>query len=351
MMIKKSYISILIILFGLSCDSNQFESQGYWIGTYSTSNNNSNFLGYNPALLRKHEGELLDTIKLKRVLLFEKDSMVIASFNETQYYGYYERKLNFSTEKDSIKIKTEEDEFKFKYKYENNNTLSINFINDEYRIQKDHFIQADEFEMAHQEYLINSFLINTPVTLGKRTDKIEFLKPSWKHMGEFLQDSLEAIYGYGNDWYFYTLEKELFLSIGNELIHINDFDGQSIHGYTYNKQISKIKITASSYDNSFEVKHLIGQWQNTGDLNNSKNNYKLKISSDKIIITTNSFTDTLQWNLNKYENKILIKNDHYDRNGNYWNIKSISENRLTIKRDTTNRHYTEIETMNLTRIE
>ena len=324
----------------LSCQNTNFKSEGNWVGIYSLLDNSSQ--------IEKFEEEFIDdTIRLKKILSFKEDSMVLASFNETLYYGFNQYKSKFNLEEDSIKINHKEEEIAIDYFYDNE-FLIIDFYGDERIKYRDYFIQIDEYGMSNKEKEISSFLTNNPIVIGQRTDKLELALPGWHHMAEFIQDSLEANYGYGNDWYFYSIEKELFLIIGDYIIQVSEFDKEKIYGFIYDRKTSKIEIKKSNYSQTFDRKLLIGNWiedkenENSEETNERK---KLKITGNKIIVKSQVYSDTLEWNLNKYGNKILIRKDDFQRHGKYWKIEKLSEEELEIKRKIEENRESKIETL------
>jgi len=301
-----------------SCQKNEFKPKGNWIGIYSLLDKSSQ--------IHEFEKEYIDdTIQSKKILSFEEDSMILARFNETFYYGFDQDKFKFKLGKDSIKFNYKGKEIGLEYSYENR-YLNIDFYGDERIKHIDYFIQIDDYGMSHKEKEISSFLINNPIVIGQRTDKLELTPPTWHHMAEFIQDSLEADYGYGNDWYFYSIEKELFLIIADYIIHVKRFDKERIYGLVYNRKVSEIEIKKSSYSQQFDNRLLIGNWVEDQEIK------KFKITDEEIIVNSQTYSDTLKWNLNKYGNKIVIEKDDFERHGKYWKIQMLSKKELVIKR-------------------
>lgn len=229
---------ISILLTSLNCQNTSFKPEGYWIGMYSLIDKST--------YIEDLEGDIFDdTIRLKKVLTFNNDSLILTSFNETLYYGFNEYNLKYSFTKDSIIIENKTEHFAVEYSYGNEENLVIDFDENGRVKYKDHFTKIEEYEMSHKEKEIRSFLINNSIVLAQRIGEIEFNPPSWKHMGEFIQDSLEVNSGNGNYWYFCSIDKELFLIIGDYVIHVSEFDNEKIYGYTYDRKRSKIEIEKS----------------------------------------------------------------------------------------------------------
>ncbi|MEN0050524.1 MAG: hypothetical protein AAF806_25895, partial [Bacteroidota bacterium] len=149
------FISISILTVSLNCQNTNLEPEGNWIVAYSLLEESSPMKGL--PLIN-------DTIRLKKIIRFEEDSMAVASFNETLYYGFDERKLKFNLGKDSIIL---EHEVAIDYSY-NNGLLAIDFYgsSDSYSKYIDHFIQIDDYEMAHKQEEISFFLTNNPIIIG-----------------------------------------------------------------------------------------------------------------------------------------------------------------------------------------
>lgn len=331
---KTKLIILISIFFATqSCQRNEFKSEGNWIGIYSLLDESSE--------IHEFEKEYIDdTIQSKKILSFGEDSMTLASFNVTLYYGYDQRKIKFKLEKDSIKFNYKEKETGLEYSYENR-FLGVGFYGDERIKHIDYFAQIDDYGMSHKEKEISSFLTNNPITIGQRTDKLELTPPTWHHMAKFIQDSLEADYGYGNDWYFYSLEKELFLIIADYIIHVKGFDKEKIYGLIYDRKISEIEINKSSYSQQFDHRLLIGNWIEDQKIK------KFKITDDEIIVNSQTYSDTLKWNLNKYGNKIIIEKDDFKRYGKYWKIQKLSNKELLIKREIEENRESKIEILTL----
>lgn len=329
-------ISILIAI--QSCQNNDFKSEGNWIGVYSLLDRSSQIHELEKAYVD-------DTIRSKKILSFEEDSMILVSFNETLYYGFNQNKFKFKLEEDSIKFNYEEKETGIEYSYENQ-FLVIDFYGDERIKHIDYFIQIDDYGMSHKEKEISSFLTNNPIVIGQRKDKLELAPPSWYHMAGFIQDSLEADYGYGNDWYFYSIEKELFLIVADYIIHVKGFDKEKIYGLVYNRKVSEIEIKKSYYSQQYDRKLLIGNWVEDKENKDIKRK-KLKVTGKEIIVNSQTYSDTLEWNLNKYGNKILIEKGDFERHGKYWKIQLLSNNELVIKRKIKENRESKIEILTL----
>jgi len=335
------------MLANVNCKNNNFNAQGHWIGIFRVEK--TTYTSGAPSLIKNHEGYYIDTVKSNSVLSFNRDTLVLTNFNETFYHGFTEYRINFDLEKDSIRTEYENKKIPIKYSFLDENVLVWNGDSNRSSKHQDHFIQVKEFEMANKKDEISSFLTSHPILLNERTDKIELIPPHWHHMGEFIQDSLEANYGDGNDWYFYSLKNELFLIIGDQLIHVSDFDHKKLYGYTYHKKNSEVRVTQSSYSKKINIDQLFGKWnklESPTDKNNIKKNLNLEISSKKIIVNSKNFSDTLRLNLNKYKNKIRIEDSHNDRHGKYWKIDSLSKDQLVLKIKYEN-DYSPIEVMRL----
>ena len=329
----KLFVIIPIIIVFLSCQNNSFTSRGNWIGIYSLLDESS--------LYEEFEKELVDdTIQIKKIISFQGDSLVLTIFNETLYYGFNQDTVKFKLEKDSIKFNYKEKEFAVNYSF-NDELLTVDFSFDERVKYRDYFIPVKEYRMSHKKNEISSFLTSNPITIGQRKDKLELDPPTWYHMAEFIQDSLEADYGYGNDWYFYSIEEELFLIIGKYLIHVNGFDDKKVYGLLYDNKITKIEVIKADYPQKYDLKLLRGDWVE----NNSNEKKKLKIDNEKIIVNTKNYSDTLDWNLNKYGNKILIKKDRFMRQGEFWKILLLTNEDLIIKRKIRENMPPQIETL------
>jgi hypothetical protein len=222
-----------------------------------------------------------------------------------------------------------------------NGVLFVDFLGDESIKYRDYFIQIDEYGMSSKEKEISSFLTSNPIVIGQRKEKLELAPPSWYHMAEFIQDSLEADYGYGNDWYFYSVEKELFLIIADYIIHVKEFDKEKIYGLVYDRMVSEIEIKKSNYSQQYDHRLLIGNWVE------DKKMKKLKITDEEIIVNSQTYSDTLKWNLNKYGNKIIIEKDDFERHGKYWKIQLLSNKELVIKRKIEENRESQIEILTL----
>lgn len=324
----KLFFLISIIVTILSCQNSNFKPEGKWIGVYSLLDKSSP--------LYEVEKEFLDdTIRVNRILSFEEDSMVLTSFNETVYYGFNQYKLGIILERDSIRIRYEGEEGAWRYLYDSE-FLNLDIRKDEGIKYDDYYTKIDEYGMVHKEEALDSFLTSNPIVLGQKTDRIELFPSDWYHMGNFIQDSLEVDYGSGDDWYFCSIDKELFLIIGENLIHVKEFENEIIYGVTYFKNASNIEIKKYNYNNSFNNKLLLGNWIREKEDNqpniDSTAIKDMKISDEQIILDAESYSDTLDWDLNKYGNKVLIKKDNNDRHGEYWKIQKLSKNELVLKR-------------------
>lgn len=347
----KLFLLLFVTLTCLSCQNDEFDTQGYWVGAFMVFYSKDH-PSKAPSLTKKDGTYYTDTLRLNEMLFFNNDTLIFTRFNETFYQGFIEREYHFDLAKDSITIMHEEEEIPISYSYGHGNLLAIDLKSSEYGPKLlDHFIRVEEYKMADKKQEINSFLTNNPITIGGRTDKIELMPPHWHHMGVLIQDSLEANYVSGNNWYLHSLEKELFLVIGNQLIHVSDFNYQKLVGYTYSPKISEIEILKSGYEQKFKTDDLIGNWSvlehttkdGVGQIQ------KIAIGRDTIIAAGKEFLDTLQWESNNYENKLFIDEDHYERHGNYWKIERLSNDQLVLKRKKNNGFLPEIEVIILKR--
>lgn len=340
----KTKLTILILIFitSLNCQNSNFKLEGNWIGIYSLLDKSSQFKGL-------QEDYFEDTIQSKKILSFETDSMVLSVFNQSLYYGFNQDKFKFKLESDSIRLGYKGDTFALDYSY----TQGFFMIDlyDKDRIKyRDHFIQIEEYGMSDKEKEISTFLINHPIIIGQRNDKIELATPHWNHMGEFIQDNLKADYGYNNDWYICTIKKELFLIIGDYLMHVKKFDKEKIICKTYDRKINEIEIKRSKYTKQFDHEFLNGNWVQKKDYKISEDSdeiFQLEINDKKIIVNSKIFSDTIEWNINKFGNKILIERDYHDRHGKYWKIEKLSKNELVIKRKLEENIKSRIETLAL----
>lgn len=318
------FILITILITNLNCQDTSFKSEGIWVGIYSLLDKSSR--------IEKFEEEFYDdTIRLTKILYFKEDSLFLTNFNETFYYGFDKHSFKYSLKKDSLKIGYNDKEASIYYFYDNKGFLYLDFKEDGRIKYKDYFVQIEEFGMSLKEKEIGSFLTSSPVIIGQRADKIELTPSHWHHMGEFIQDSLEANYGYGNDWYFCSIDKELFLIIGDYVIHVSKFDNDKIYGFTYDRKVSDIEIRKSNYPRKFDLELLIGNWVVKDDRELSTGQ-TIEITDNQIIVNSKNFSDSLVWSLNKYGNKILIGNDHFERHGKLWKIENLSKNEILVKR-------------------
>ena len=347
---KRKFLTlILILIIGLSCRDSNFQSEGIWIGVNGILVIHPDF-EKDVHYLNIMREKLSDTIQIKKAISFKEDSITLSTFNETLYYGFDEYKLKYNFSNDSLLLENEGKKGSLKYFFDDRRILSIEFDDSEPLRYRDYFTQIEEFKMSHKKRDVDTFLTNSPILIGQRKDKVEILPTHFNHMGDFIQDSLETNYGYGNDWYLYTLEQELFLIIGNYLIHISEFNDKKISGFTYNNKASQIEIKKSPYTEDFNPELLIGNWiKIDNDSGNFEKNGIQRISfSDKyIIVNSNSYTDTLEWKLNKYSNKVLLRNDKYERHGKYWKIKQLSKYNLVLKRKIEKNWNSKIEVLTL----
>jgi len=331
----KLHILLLFAIVNINCKNNNFNPQGNWVGISNIRH--STFYSGDPALMKMSEGDYIDTFDLKGVLSFNKDTFVYTNFNETVYHGFTEHKMKFELNGDSIYVEHEGESKPIEYSFIDGNILVLNLKSSEDAKYENHYVQVEEFKMANRENEINSFLTSSPIVLNDRTDKIELDSQIWYHMGKFIQDSLEMNYGSGNDWYFYSLGNELFLIIGNQIIHVSNFNNDILYGKKYGIENSEVKISKSSYSKKFNTHLLKGKWVVIkSSLNNTPklNDEELEISNNKIIITDKNSIDTLEWNLNKYKNKIIItsNNRRYREYGSCWKINTLSKNQFVLKR-------------------
>ncbi len=251
-------------------------------------------------------------------------------FNETLYDGFVEERYNLGLVEDSLILNLGERRVPVKYTYNDGEKLVLNSESNR-SIFKDHYIQIKQFNMVKKMDKVESFLTSNPLLLDERTDKVELLPKNWYHMGAFIQDSLAANYGYSSNWYLYSLGSELFFVLGNKLIHIKGLDEERLYGIKYGIKNKEIVISKSHYTDKWNIDNLYGKWKNNNGEFGGRNQ-TLEIGRDKIVITSEQYSDTLKWNLNNYKNKLFISNDNFERHGNYWKIEDLSNNRLVVER-------------------
>ncbi len=323
------FLILLLMVNIFSCQNDEFSSKGNWVGTFNVHHRlYTNGDDGDPRLIQRVNGYIIDTIDIFKVLSFENDTVTIASFNETLYYGYDERNWAFYHVSDSIYIEYDGEKVPLGYSY----------INDRFVLHAEgdggskydlHFVPVKNYNMAGKIDELRNFLLGSPITLDGGKNKFEFLPEHWLHMAEFVKDSMELDYEIsGNDWYLYKLRKELFLIIGHKIIHIKEIDDESIYGQTYNKDGSEILIQKSEYNKKFATEYLNGSWIST----NSDDDRVITIKDDSINISEKNDSKTMEWKINKYQNKMLLNSYNEYKYGQFWKIISLSKSELVIKK-------------------
>lgn len=329
------YIVILILLVNLSCKKDEFKVNGYWLGDYRVEGRKNSFKNSTT----KHNGLYRNTVELSRILYFTKDSLVTTELVESENNDFHQYRTEIELKKDSLILKTDEWTMPTKISFTNirENLLVMEYENSNHNHSikhfEDHFLKLKEFNMVPNESKISDFLINNPVTLGNRTDRIELQDPYWRHMGVFLQDSLKANYG-NNSWYLHSLGNELFLIIGDQVIHISKFEHPILHGYNYRNKSRPIKIQKSDYKYSYEIRDILGEWIVSNNFVDEKEINKIKsikIEEKNILIIRQHSTDTLQWKLNKFNNKIVFDSNNNSEYSKYWKIENLLPQRIVLK--------------------
>lgn len=356
---NRAIIILVLVLSILSCKSKQQKIENIWLSKNQISHIKADTIHLNDPRKKVHitkpnkNALYLDTLPSNQFYRFEDDSLTILVFNETFYWEYSTHQLKYELSNNSIEIiDLEGNPFIMKIRQLNNKKLKLSYQNEENEQYEEEvyreFKKIDRYNHRANKEVLDNMLVSSEFKIEGNESTIEFT-PQQKHQeSPIITSDLNLNFGFENNWYSTTFEEELFLVLGNRIIQIIELTNNTIVGETFDQRIKLFKVRGNT---SFELEFLKGNWQSVS--NNStlakEVNLRLEISDSLIYKYENSRTDTLIWDKNKYNNK-LIFNDFYQyswHDKNYWNIIELTENHLKIERLQENIEYPKTEYLTL----
>ena len=361
-MTKKAYTAILITIYlGLvSCSENDLS--GYWIVTHEISYakadtivGNDSIYGKYPMLFPNDDALYIDTTTRKYLFKFEEDSIRITVFDESDYAGYRTNAFLLESQKDSLILTSERETFSLKIERISDEILEISY-HDEYNTRiytdiKNVLVPVRSYNQAAEKDSFITELVGNAYIEDPEQGIIEFLSPSWFHMGIILCDDLTSKYSEYDDWYLEDFGTELFLGISDKIYQVAGLSEKGIEVVSYEQNIEYKLIEKVKPDEIFDENFLIGHWlrnvsATSRDRSSNVNEYyieSIQIHPQDLIVSGESFSDTIGWELNNMNDKVIIEPDYHATVGTYWKMTSLTLDTLVFDRISLNQGLSEVE--------
>lgn len=321
---KISLVKILIIVLLFSCGTNEDKIQKTWVGKYEVQHSDS-------------KGERISETPLRQIIQFNKDSFIIKRYPINLYLEGIGERISQAYKIQENQILTSKDTFNIQNVF--SDSLIISF--DSSHTKRIIYEELERYNQAERANELIEFLTSNTFTTQEDTIIIEF-----RNNRKYVSPSFNFGAGGNQFWMIDTFEDELFLVFDGFLgavIQITNFNSNQIRGKIYYKD--NIEIIWNKFENEIEFNNsqLIGEWEKIQEpmppppIEDEKEYYNkefLRIADNKITRYEGFRKDTVDWEFNRGKNIIIFPN--YDRArsrlGKQWNIMSIENDTLTLKR-------------------
>lgn len=321
------YLSFLLLL--ISCNTSPKTIEKTWIGKYHVYNEGK-------------ADEFVDFSASKGLIRFDKDSVIINDFQFIDVAG--------------------REEERFKYKLDDNRNLVLfNFNSDGIDSM---FISLNDSQLILRKPPNTKFCFEVLPIYNQAKEKQKLLDSLTSYTYKIVMDTFEVFYEFQKDyttfnttahsnvflrnrsyWRWTQSGTELFLKLddfyGNTL-HIKSISEKEIKGVTYGKENRVVSLERVLPQHKFNPVHLIGEWEEIVDYPlppppppppaGTKYYEKeiLKISEKELIRHRFLGSDTVQWKMNRLNDKLFIPK--YINELGAWAIEKLDAEYLTIKR-------------------
>jgi hypothetical protein len=318
---KLHLVKILLVLIIGGCITNKEKIKKTWIGKYEIQNTGT-------------ENERIMHSGIRRILKFDDKKLITKNFHfDFLTDDNNEVSKSFQIVENQIILK--EDTLSIK---DISNDSLVFFSNSEYP-SKVVYEKLPNHNQVKREKDFFDFITSNSFLIQEDTVKIEF-SPN----GKYVSDNFKVGVGSNQFWMIDKFENELFLVLDGfwgAVFHIERFDSKRIVSKIYWKENKEIIFNKIDKETGFNISEIIGEWEQQGNLippppvENEEEFYNdetLKISESEIIKFEGFQRDTFTWELNRGKDIIILEGNKNIWNPKQWNILSIEDDILTLKR-------------------
>jgi hypothetical protein len=200
--------------------------------------------------------------------------------------------------------------------------------------------KLQRYNQADEEQELFDFITSNIFSIQEDTVQIEF-----RNNGKYVSDNFKVGVGSNQFWMIDKFESELFLVLDGfwgAAFHIENFNSERIVSKIYWTENKEIIFNKVNQESGFYISEIIGEWEKEENpipsppVENVKQFYNeefLKISESEILRFEGFQRDTFKWELNRGKNIILLEGNRNKWNPKQWNILSIEDEFLTLKRE------------------
>lgn len=325
---KSSLLYLFVVLFFFACNTSTQPIEKTWISKYRI---------YHAGKHNEH----ISSGGLKFLFRFDEDSL---GFNDFQFMG--------ASDKGEMKFKYRIHDttlFLFDFNSEGIDTIPISLNDSQLVLQESPSLKTvfgilPTYNQAKEQQKLFNYL--TSFTYKIVTDSFEVVYEFQKDYTTFNTTVHSNLFiknmGY---WKWTQSGTELFLELDDlygNMLHIKTITEKEIKGVIYGKENREVSLERVLPQNKFNPVHLIGEWEEIIDYPlppppppppPGRKYYEkeiLKISEKELIRHRFLGSDTVQWKMNRLNDKLFIPK-YIDELG-AWAIEKLDAEYLTIKR-------------------
>lgn len=318
-------LKFLLILFISNLTIKSFcQIRSTWIGKYHTAIENGK----------------TDKFPLQKVIKFDKNELIEYYFNKD--FLFSESKVdtsNIQFYESNIIVKQKNKIDTLEFRIDHGNLVLIDKTNDNLMVYE----QLSRYEQSKNIFEFNKFINNNIFKIRGEESTVEF---DVNH--NLTLSNLDLYWGDNQYWILEEFENELFLIIDGyfgTVFHIKKYNSNDgFEGIIYAPENISYKLIKINSKEKYDTQYLIGKWERNSEMYPPPPfgsradslryiNKEILIFNDSMMINKHGFiVQSSKWKTNLSKELLLFPDLSKDVKRRQWNIKILTNNKLTIER-------------------